>query len=77
MRQVDVTKKGAELFSNLPQKLVSSFKISEIRAQMAILRHYKILSVGFRSIDCHGPIKTLFDTVRSYAVERRKGKMGG
>lgn len=58
MRQVDVTKIDAEFFSNMPQKLVSSFQMSKIRVQMTFLRDHKILRVGFRSIDCHGPLLT-------------------
>ena len=56
MRQGDVAKKATELFSNMPQKLVSSFKIPKNCVQMVFLTHDKVLSVGFRSIDSHTPI---------------------
>ena len=37
LKQIDVTKKDAEMTSNLPQELVSSFKIPGIRVRTAFL----------------------------------------
>lgn len=57
MIQIDVTKSNAEMPPNLPQKLISLFKIPEIHVQTEFSTQDRALTATLRSNDCHGPIK--------------------
>jgi hypothetical protein len=59
MIQIDVTKSNAEMPPNLPQKLISLFKIPEIHVQTEFSTQDRVLTATLRSNDCHGPNTTI------------------
>ncbi len=56
MIQIDVTKRDAEMPPNLPQKLISLFKIPENHVQTGFSTQDRMLTATFRSNDCHDPL---------------------